>query len=106
MQESKSPTPVRHLRMNQARSEEEEKRDRGQETDGGKKGSPTKQNLSEELKKAYLGTAQVNEEWEECLTFLVTECDPLLTIVKGNLIQGPQGLLEAIAKGLMPNRRV
>ena len=49
MQESvfmhKSPTPVRHSRMNQARSEEEEKRDRkdrGQEADG-KKGSPTKQ---------------------------------------------------------------
>ena len=53
MQESvsmhKSPTPVRHSRMNQARSEEEEKerkrdrKDRGQETDG-KKGSPTKGN--------------------------------------------------------------
>ena len=52
MQESvsmhKSPTPVRHSRMNQARSEEEEKetkrdrKDRGQEADG-KKGSPTKQ---------------------------------------------------------------
>ena len=43
----KSPTPVRHLRMNQARSEEEEqkrgrdRKDRGQEADG-KKGSPTK----------------------------------------------------------------
>ena len=41
--------------MNQARSEEEEKerkrdrKDRGQEADG-KKGSPTKQNTSEELK--------------------------------------------------------
>ena len=44
MQESvsmhKSPTPVRHSRMNQARSEEEEKerkrdrKDRGQEADG------------------------------------------------------------------------
>ena len=52
MQESvpmhKSSTPVRHSRMNQARSEEEEKerkrdrKDRGQEADG-KKGSPTKQ---------------------------------------------------------------
>ena len=41
----KSPTPLRHSRMNQARSEElekERKRDRGQEADG-KKGSPTKQ---------------------------------------------------------------
>ena len=40
------PTPVRNSRMNQARSEEEEKerkRDRGHEADG-KKGSPTKQN--------------------------------------------------------------
>ena len=52
MQESvsmhKSPTPVRHSRMNQARSEEEEKerqKDRGQEADG-KKGSPTKQKES------------------------------------------------------------
>ena len=41
--------------MNHARSEEEEKererdrKDRGQEADG-KKGSPTKQNTSEELK--------------------------------------------------------
>ena len=41
--------------MNQARSEEEEKerkrdrKDRGQEADG-KKGSPTKQNTSEEIK--------------------------------------------------------
>ena len=50
MQESvsmhKNPTPVRHSRMNQARSEEEEEKerqiDRGQEADG-KKGSPTKQ---------------------------------------------------------------
>ena len=60
MQESvpcmhKSPTPLRQSRMNQARSEEEEKerkRDRkyrGQEADG-KKGSPTNQNTSEELK--------------------------------------------------------
>ena len=64
MQESvsmhKSPTPVRHSRMNQARSEEEEKerkrdrRDRGQEADG-KKGSPTKQNTSEELKQGLPG---------------------------------------------------
>ena len=52
MQESvsmhKSPAPVRHSRMNQARSEEKEKerkrerKDRGQEADG-KKGSSTKQ---------------------------------------------------------------
>ena len=59
MQESvsmhKSPTQLRQSRMNQARSEEEEKerkrnrKDRGQEADG-KKGSPTKQNTSEELK--------------------------------------------------------
>ena len=59
MQESvsmhKSPTPLRHSHMNQARLEEEEKerkrdsKDRGQEA-GGKKGSPTKQNTSEELK--------------------------------------------------------
>ena len=54
MQESvsmhKSPTPVRHSSMNQARSEENEKerkrdrKDRKQEADG-KKGSPTKQKL-------------------------------------------------------------
>ena len=58
MQESvsmhKSPTPVRHSRMNQARSAEDEKerkrdrKDRGQEADG-KKGSPTKKNTLEEL---------------------------------------------------------
>ena len=52
MQESvsmhKSPTHIRHSRINHARSEEEEKernrdrKDRGQEADG-KKGSPTKQ---------------------------------------------------------------
>ena len=64
MQESvsmhKSPAPVRHSRMNQARSEEEEKerkrdrKDRGQEADG-KKGSPTKQNTSEELKQGLPG---------------------------------------------------
>ena len=51
----KSPTPVRHSRMNQARSEEEEKerktgrKDRGQEADG-KKGSPTKQKHIRETK--------------------------------------------------------
>ena len=44
----KSPTPVRHSRMNQARSVEEEKerkrdrKDRGHEADG-KKGCPTKE---------------------------------------------------------------
>ena len=65
MQESvsmhKSPTPLRQLRMNQARSKEEEKerkRDRGQEADG-KKGSPTKQNTSEELKQGLPTWAQV-----------------------------------------------
>ena len=52
MQESvsmhKNPTPLRHSRMNQVRSEEEEKerktdrKDRGQEADGNKD-SPTKQ---------------------------------------------------------------
>ena len=70
MQESvsmhKSPNSVRYSRMNQARSEEERKKrkrdrkDRGQEGDG-KKGSPTKQNLSEELKQGLPGTAQVNK---------------------------------------------
>ena len=59
MQESvsmhKSHAHLRQSRMNQASSEEEEKerkrdrKDRGQEADG-KKGSPTKQNTSEELK--------------------------------------------------------
>ena len=59
MQESVSmheiPTQLRQSRKNQARSEEEEKerkrdrKDRGQEADG-KKGSPTKQNTSEEPK--------------------------------------------------------
>ena len=51
MQESvsmhKSPTPLRHSRMNQARPEKE--RQEKQEADE-KKGSPTKQNISEELK--------------------------------------------------------
>ena len=64
MQESvsmhKSPTPVRHSRMNQAREEEEEKerKDRGQEADG-KKGK-TKTHLRN-WNKAYLGTAKVNK---------------------------------------------
>ena len=57
MQESasmhKSPTPARHSCMNQARPEkrkrEEDRKDRGHEADE-KKGSPTKQNTSEELK--------------------------------------------------------
>ena len=45
---AQNPTPARHSRMNQARSEEEGKErkrdmeDRGQEADG-KKGSPPKQ---------------------------------------------------------------
>ena len=79
MQESvsmhKSPTPIRHSRMNQARSEEEEKerkrdrKDRGQEADG-KKGSPTKQNTSEEIKKKkYQGTAKVNKARGGALNF-------------------------------------
>ena len=66
MQESESMyeshTPLIQSRMNQTRLEKEEKerkRDRGQEADG-KKGSPTKQNTSEELKwslpSTYLGT--------------------------------------------------
>ena len=62
MQESvfmhKSPTPVRHSRMNQARSEEEEKertkdrKDRGQEAGG--KATQQNKNTSEEWKKSYL----------------------------------------------------
>ena len=70
MQESvsmhKSPTPIRHSRMNQARSEKVEKKrkrdrkDRGQEADG-KKGSPTKQNTSEELKQGLSGTVKANK---------------------------------------------
>ena len=67
MQESvsmhKSPTPLRHSRMNQARSEEEEKerkrdrKDRGQEADG-KKGNPTKQKHigGTKTRPTYLGT--------------------------------------------------
>ena len=61
----KSPTPVRHSRMNQARSEEEEKerkrdrKDRGQEADGNK-GSPPPP-PKKKKKKAYLGTARVNK---------------------------------------------
>ena len=73
MQESvsmhKSPTPLRHSRMNQARSEEEEKerkrdrKERGQEADG-KKGSPTKQNYigGTKTRPTYLGTGKVNKE--------------------------------------------
>ena len=55
----RSPTLVRHLRMNQAKSEEEEKgKDRGQKADG--KAAKQNKNLSEEISKAYLGTAKVN----------------------------------------------
>ena len=63
---TKDLAPVRHSRMNQARSEEEEKerkrdrKDRGQEADG-KKGSPTKQKHPRNRNKSYLGTAQVNK---------------------------------------------
>ena len=52
---AQKPYPLRQSRMNQARSVEEEKerkrdrKDRGQEVDK-KKGSPTNQNTSEELK--------------------------------------------------------
>ena len=86
MQESvsmhKSPTHLKHSLINQARSEEEEKERKrkkkgrgkrkeeekerqenwGQEADG-KKGSPTKQNTSEEeeLKQGLPGTAKVNK---------------------------------------------
>ena len=73
MQESvsmhKSPTPVRHSRMNQARSEEEKKkRDRKyrcQEADG-KKGSPTKEKHIRGTKtrptQAQLRLAKLGEE--------------------------------------------
>ena len=64
MQESvsmhKSPTPVRHSRMNQARSEEEEKerkRDRGQEADGNK----PFQNYYRKLKKVQKKTLLINK---------------------------------------------
>ena len=96
MQESvsmhKSPAPVRHSRMNQARSEEEEKerkrdrKDRGQEADG-KKGSPTNQNTSEELKQSYLGRNRLTKQGEERLA---TEGDPpapLLYVLKKNFSQ-------------------
>ena len=43
--------------------EEENRKDRGQEADG-KKGSPTKLSLSEELKKAYLGTDRLTKQGE------------------------------------------
>ena len=60
----KNPTPVRHLRMNQARLEEEEKREEERQEIqrlGGwwKERQPNKtKNLSEELK---LGRAQVDK---------------------------------------------
>ena len=74
MQESvsmhKSPTPVRHSRMNQAKSEEEEKeRETGKTEARRLMERKAKQNTSEELKqglprhssgnKACLGTAKV-----------------------------------------------
>ena len=60
---TKALPPLRHSRMNQARSEEEEKerkrdrKDRGQEADG-KKGSPTKQKhiRGTKTRPTYLGT--------------------------------------------------
>ena len=86
MQESvsmhKSPIPLRHSRMNQARSEEEEKerkrdrKDRGQEADG-KKGSPTKQNTSEELRQRLPSKTRVNKAGVGTLNFLLATCDPL-----------------------------
>ena len=67
----KSPTPVRHSRMNQARSEEEEKerkrdkKDIGQEADG-KKGSPTKQK--------HIGGTKTRPTWAQLrLTMLGEE---------------------------------
>ena len=63
MQESvsmhKIPTPVRHSRMNQAMSEEEEKERKRDRKDRGwwKERQPNKTN------KAYPGTAQVNKAW-------------------------------------------
>ena len=63
MQESesmhKSPTPVRHSRMNQARSEEE-RQERQRPGGWWKKSSPTKQKPVWGTK-TYLGTAQVNK---------------------------------------------
>ena len=69
MQESvsmhKSPTPVRHSRMNQARLEEEEKerkrdrKERGQEADGNKgsqKKKKKKKHLRKKKKKKIWGT--------------------------------------------------
>ena len=67
----KSPNPLRHSRMNQARSEEEEKerkrdrKDKGQEADG-KKGSPTKQ-------KHIWGTKTRPTEAQQWLTMLGEE---------------------------------
>ena len=67
VQKVKDPT-VRHSRMNQARSEEEEKRDRkdrGQEADG-KKGSPTNQKKkSEELEQGLSAQLRLTMMGEE-----------------------------------------
>ena len=84
MQESvsmhKSPTPVRHSRMNQAWLEEEEKdrKDRAQRADG-KKGSPTKQKPIWGTKKGRPrhSTGQQSKGRNAELP-LTTECDPLL----------------------------
>ena len=73
---------INHSRMNQARSEEEEKerkrdsKDRGQEVDG-KEGSPTKKKKTlEELKVKQGLHAQLKLKLgEECPTPLATECD-------------------------------
>ena len=72
MQESvsmhKCPTPVRHSRMNQARSGEEEKRETGK-TEArrliAKKAAQQSKILSEEQKQGYLGTTRVNKVGRE-----------------------------------------
>ena len=70
MQESvsmhKSPTQLMHSRMNQARSEEEEKHEvETVKTEARRlmerKAAQRNKNLSEEPKKAYLSTDQVNK---------------------------------------------
>ena len=78
MQESvsthKSPAPVRQSRMNQARSEGEEKerkrdrKDRGQEADG-KKGAQQNKNTSEELKQGLPGTDRLTKKGGEAPNF-------------------------------------
>ena len=83
MQESvsmhKSPTPVRHSLINQARSKEEEKESQERQRPGGwwKERQPNKTKTHRRSwNKAYLGTANVNKG-EDRWTSLATECDPL-----------------------------